>query len=208
MKIELCEDNGLISNDNIPTLIIVLVTFDDGKQVRIPYEANRTIEQLYKDVRGISFIPPINIPVMPATQIENNKPKNNLSNTICREDIVKCIKLEKDMDGNTNPDLEIGKEYRVIDIYKSNGMVTYYEVLNDNADAKIRISVLPSEVELLRKFVPGLPKRNVKSTALNCECGGIMQFLFFPSDGKFHGHCDACIKQVVIEEEELFSVKK
>ena len=50
MRIELCEDNGIL-NGGKPTLVIVLI---DGKQ-RIPYPAEKTIQELYEDVRVLSI---------------------------------------------------------------------------------------------------------------------------------------------------------
>lgn len=185
MKIELCEDNGFM-NDGKPTLIVLVVTRDDGKQLRIPYEADKTIQQLYIDVQKVTKLEVLNKYVQDGsidlfkaivkdvveTRISSES-KDNVSkvNEIGREDIVKCVRLEKDMDGNVNEDISIGTEYRIIDIHKVNGQLHYYEVLDDSKGDKIRIPILPVEVELVRKFIPPPPRKQVFEISKKCECG-------------------------------------
>ena len=61
MKIELCEDNGFL-NDGKPTLVVLVVTLDDGKSIRIPYQAENTIQQLYNDVKKFLNQDSIDVP--------------------------------------------------------------------------------------------------------------------------------------------------
>lgn len=53
MQIQLCEDDGLFHEGGIPTMVIILVKFDDGKTKRIPYPADKPISALYQDLRAI-----------------------------------------------------------------------------------------------------------------------------------------------------------
>src|SRR5258708_2350804 len=53
MQIQLCEDDGCF-HDGVPTMVVLVVKFDDGKQKRIPYSADRTISALYQDLQAIA----------------------------------------------------------------------------------------------------------------------------------------------------------
>lgn len=193
MKIELCEDNGFMSEDGKPTLVVLVVTRDDGKQVRIPYYADHTIQQLYEDVQKIGHVE------ISAHSIEEN-PAPVMSNrvdvlplkgsTIERNDIIKCVHLEKDLDGNPNPDLEIGKEYRVIDIVTNGKVVAYYEVIDDNANEKMRIPIFPTECALVKKFTPGPPRRQVFEMTKMCDCGEVNSIEL--NGDRYVGQCEKC----------------
>jgi hypothetical protein len=219
MKIELCEDNGFLSPDGKPSLVVLVVTGKDGRQLRIPYAAKNTIATLYKDIRNFFIEKDIDsvedVVVNPFRVINDLKESDRQSDkdalasqwgdnirkkfaekdskVIAREDIVQCVRLEKDLDGNVNPDISIGKKYRVIDIVKSAGVVTYYEVLDDEKDNKIRISVLPSEIELHRKFVRTAPARSQNFEIIEkCACGNEVS-LSSSSVGKvYQGTCENC----------------
>lgn len=201
MRIELCEDNGVL-NGGKPTLVIVLI---DGKQ-RIPYPADKTIQQLYEDVGKIplvlnnEIIQPLNLYPggldysrgEPKEPFEGKELKPGVVHqnpwSIEREDIVRCIKAYE-REGNN--DLKVGDQYRVIDIKKYNGRVEYYEVLDDNAPAKYRIKVAPEEIELLRKAPPKEPKNNnYKDIIKRCSCGTENALVLIGD--RYEGLCTKC----------------
>lgn len=246
MKIELCEDNGFLSDDGKPTLVVLVVTHDNGNKTRIPYEAGKTIANLYEDARRLALKPCFEMNeqinqiedivtgvdiqcknewhILSAAQYEKKygayprscptcknfySPKikeiqneldkveekvimdHVLKDTIQREDQVKCIRQEKDIDGNVNEEIEVGKIYRVIDIIKKNKRVSYYEVLNDEKNDKIRIAVFPSEIELFKKFVRTTPPRKMTFEMIErCDCGTQVAVLL---NGDFYeGVCEVC----------------
>ena len=211
MKIELCEDNGFL-NDGKPTLVVLVVTNDEGKQVRIPYEATRTIQELYEDVAKIEYgaiivpernelttvvIKPNDLPFIVDPPLRmNEEPKINRLKEIEREDIVKCVKRELDIDGNMNEDLELGHEYRVISIIKAQGILCYYEMLNDVKDDKIRIQCLPSEIELVRKHFIKPPRKQVFE--ITHKCSVCKEIVALEANGDiYEGICPKC--ETVIE---------
>ena len=206
MKIELCEDNGFLSPDGKPSLVVLVVTGDDGHQIRIPYAAKNTIATLYKDVK--KFFNTYDIDKIEdvvsgnsdkeaiAIQYGDNIAKKFAekdSKVIEREDIVKCIRLEKDLDGNVNEDIAVGKTYRVIEIIKKDKNVVFYEVLDDEKNNKIRISVLPSEVILFKKFVrTSAPRVQNLETIEKCTCGADVCLTSSISGKVYEGTCETC----------------
>lgn len=200
MKIELCEDNGFM-NDGQPTLVVLVVTRDDGKQVRIPYEAGKTIQQLYIDVQKVNVtkediktVYPENFPLQEPESnfkklVVRPPPYEDRSNQIEREDVIKCIKLHPREDDSN--DLAVGKEYRIIDIAKKNGVLSYYEVLDDASDTKIRITMLPDEVELVKKFVRPPPRKQVYEDFGPCPACGAKNSLELKND-MYVGTCTLC----------------
>lgn len=161
MKIELTDDDSQLQPDGKPTLVVLLI---DGVK-RVPYPATKTIQQLYEDVAKMPTVKP-QIPEGPIYRQEKILSDEEYKQLvpgrvqvgIAREDIVRCIALTKDIDGNSNPDLILGHEYRVVGINKVNGVIAYYEVMNEVKNDRIRIGVLPSEIELVKKFVPPPPR--------------------------------------------------
>lgn len=209
----MCEDNGFLSDDGKPTLVVLVVTHDNGNKTRIPYEAGKTIANLYEDARRLACNPSaflkineqINkiedivtgrIPLVDLIPTDTNsqikdRPSGHDDLSIAREDQVKCIRQEKDIDGNVNEEIEVGKIYRVIDIIKKNKRVSYYEVLNDEKNDKIRIAVFPSEIELFKKFVRTTPPRKMTFEMIErCDCGTQVAVLL---NGDFYeGVCEVC----------------
>lgn len=206
MKIELCEDNGFLSTDGKPSLVVLVVTGDDGNQMRIPYAAKNTIATLYKDVKNFLISKNIDrienvvawdsdkeaIAIQCGDNIEKKFAEKD-SKVIEREDIVKCIRLEKDLDGNVNEDITVGKTYRVIEIIKKDKNVVLYEVLDDEKNNKIRISVLPSEVMLFRKSVrTSAPRVQNLETIEKCTCGADVCLASSIGGKVYEGTCDTC----------------
>jgi hypothetical protein len=224
MKIELCEDNGLISENGVPTMVVLLITLENGNKVRVPYDARKTIQDLYADAEVIAdakkfdkFVNPDPQPAIKVgVQIQNTDliadqaqslmqtqtPMPNRSSIIEREDIVQCVDLEKDLDGNVNvgrEEMVIGNFYRVIDIYKKDRMITHYDVLDDEKNDKIRIPVFPREIKLFKKRIQGPPRKMVFDTIKNCECGEKNVLLLDESINKYVGTCERCGKALQAE---------
>lgn len=141
--IQLCEDDGLFHEGGAPTMVVVLVKFDDGKVKRFPYPADKPIAALYQDIRAIE--PKIaELPQFTASQPLKEgdvlqdlttggqgkmviaapaavtiKPKEDKSNIIEKEDIVTLVKLndrETKFSGTVCP-LVVGMDYRVVQRY-------------------------------------------------------------------------------------------
>ena len=184
MKIELCEDNGFLNNGK-PTLVVLVI--DD--KTRIPYEATKTIQELYVDVAKLA---PAECSVV-KEEIVSEPVAVVESKDIEREDIVKCVRLEKDLDGNVNEEIEIGKEYRVIDIIKAQGKLVCYEVLDDSKNDKIRIPIRPDEVELVRKHFKKKPRRQSFEIIKKCaECKEENPLWLNDTTGQYEGECSKC----------------
>lgn len=135
MQIQLCEDDGLF-HDGIPTLVVLVIKFDDGKTKRIPYPADRTISALYEDLNSIApqvaELPqePINdfektyretvnvlanrIQRNEALEANKNNSKIDKSNIIEKEDIVTMVKMHE-RDKGATCDLIVGNDYRVME---------------------------------------------------------------------------------------------
>src|SRR3989344_1894925 len=68
MQISIMEDNGLMCPDGRPTLVVLMVTTDEGKQMRVPYMADRTLQQVYEDVGKIA---PEKIQIIPQESLSS-----------------------------------------------------------------------------------------------------------------------------------------
>jgi len=206
LKIELTDDNGLI-NDGKPTLVVLVI---DGRY-RIPYEATKTIQELYVDAQCFldkqNGQPEINL----TSHIEiNDKEQYKVfytkENEIERQDIVECFHVEKDLDGNSNPLIDIGKQYRVVDIYKQRNEVTHYDVLDDTADFQERIQVLPTEIKLIKKHVKQPPRKTLLDKLVNCpKCGDTNALVAEKDSPKYEGQCGRCGFWIV-EERKVVNV--
>lgn len=208
MQIVLCEDDGLFNN-GVPKNVILHVTFDDEREIRVPYSADKPISELYKDLRKISNtnghlpkieavrhvdgqIKAIQDPLPVEVVINNGK--------IEKEDIVTLIKLE-DREGATCP-LQLGNQYRVIGI-KAVGItkpgestvtsiVQTYDIVDDSSPRPERIVVFPHEVQLFRKRTPQnkAPKPAIEEI-LTCPKCAVENSLALDKD-TFKGRCIGC----------------
>lgn len=138
MQITLCEDDGIFF-DGVPRNVIILVKFDDGKQKRLPYPADKSISALYEDLNAIapkvadqplmtlpdrmeeavdeSFSPKPKRPTLPPPPAEHTykQPATvDKSNVIEKEDIVTLIRLDEGRSKDATCDLVVGSDYRVI----------------------------------------------------------------------------------------------
>lgn len=142
MQITLCEDDGIFF-DGVPRNVVIVVKFDDGKQVRLPYSADKTLSALYSDLNAIApkvkqegvFIPKDILSL--ADQFTAPKPKEvpraeavierapasaiDKSKIIEKEDIVTLIRLDEGRNKDATCLLVVGNEYRVIEV-KSTGV--------------------------------------------------------------------------------------
>ena len=101
MRIELNEDDGVFFGGT-PKNIVVTVTMDDGKKVKFPYSASKSMASLYKDIRKFCpQAPAVTIddePQFPFVKRDISQDKHLVISDpkkIEREDIVSCIHLEK-----------------------------------------------------------------------------------------------------------------
>ncbi len=196
MKIELCEDNGFL-NDGKPTLVVLVI---DGK-TRIPYEATKTIQELYEDVgkfalnsinKEASEISGVNIISEPSADSVYNSIQEmykESANQIQKEDIVKCVKIHPREEG-ADCDLEVGDEYRVLSISKNKGQDISYDVVDDNSPTPFRIKCMPDEVSLLRKrkIKTNPVKKDYKQEMMKCSNCGTQNALNLCEDESIEGH--------------------
>ncbi len=196
MKIELCEDNGCFNN-GVVSLVILQITRDNGSITRVPYQADKTIKELYDDIGKMTLkdLPTLNrSSIIQPTYDSYFEVKDSIIGvknlTIQNEDIVKCVKLHP-RDPGADCDLVVGNEYRVIGSIRKGGEILYYEVLDDNSDVKIRIQTYPDEIELVRKHVPPPPRKQVFETTKKCpECGEISSLEL--NGSQYSGECTKC----------------
>lgn len=196
MKITLCEDNGRFNNGAV-SLVILEIVQDGGIVIRIPYQADKTIAELYADVGKVAKVVPTPVitnkvsEVFPVEKIAAHEiPMDRFS--IEREDIVKCVKLHP-RDPEAGCELTVGNEYRVIDISKQKGVIAYYEVLDDKSDNKIRIPVMPDEIELVRKRVMPAPRKQVFEIIKRCDACGEVNSMELNGDN-YECSCIKCKK--------------
>jgi len=213
MKIELCEDNGFLSADGKPTLVVLVVTSESGKVIRVPYSANKRISDLYKEIRQIKITEDIkmiedfvnkedsaecvgcvgtNICVIPEEPVKAPQAENH--NVIEREDIVKCVKFNHSDGADPIFNLLKGQEYRVINIIKEKGAIVCYEVLDDKANSLIRMPAFPDEIELVRKAVRGAPRKQVFEITKRCVCGETVALML--EGDKYVGKCEKCREEL------------
>jgi hypothetical protein len=173
MKIELMEDNGLFFG-GIPSLIMCACTFDDGRVVRFPYEAGKTIAGLYKDLAGMNkgekVLTPITLfkPQADPLPITIQAIQRDMTK-IEKGDTVTCVFLTNRNDHMGKPateDLAVGGKYRVTKVLPGG-----YEVLDDAAPMKFKLFLARNEVELAEKGKPAMKKVTAKEVDLVCpEC--------------------------------------
>lgn len=144
MQILLCEDDGIFF-EGVPRNVILLVKFDDGKQIRVPYSAEKSISAMYEDLNRIypfatrnyvkedeskplEFEEQIKLIQEIPNKVEEltkdipsrlfQSVKEDKAGVIEKEDIVTLVKLESRGEG-ASCDLMLGHEYRIISIVQS-----------------------------------------------------------------------------------------
>jgi hypothetical protein len=227
MQIQLCEDDGLF-HDGVPQIVILVVKFDDGKTKRIPYPADKTISALYQDLNAIApqvaEAPPEvieDIVVMGgmadkpkehiATFTNRPQPKaqEDLSNVICKEDIVTLIKLNpREFQSGTVSPLIVGMDYRVLKVIGPTiptpdgkgikKIIQGFEVIDDRAPTPERMVVTPDEVQLKSKRLSQVIKKTQSvEEMLPCpDCRTLNALTLVGTD--FKGTCEACGKDIDI----------
>lgn len=222
MQITLGEDDSIF-NAGVPKTVVISVVFDDGRKLRVPYDAGKTIADLYKQLSAVSAIKTV-LPTMAAPieeiapaatgqpaapRIPTPTPTVDKSNVIEREDIVTLVKALPRGEGETTDHLIIGHEYRVLSVHSSGvtlpgtstitKIVHSYDIINDTAPRPERIRVHPSEVQLLRKRKPPVPKVAGKIEEIlacpNCQALNAC----YLEDQVFKGQCTSCKGDYVIE---------
>ena len=203
MEIKLSEDNGFLFG-GVPTLVVVTVTFDNGKVVRFPYQAEKAISALYEDLSRVnveevakSFV----LEVARPKEVKLSVPRETVEtvtnqNEIEREDIVTCIKVEDRGQGAT-VDLHVGGEYRVLKVHAQSvtladgltkRVVNGYDIVDDTAPVQFRTFVAAHEVALARKHGPKPKKFLTKEVDLKCPgCGEVVYCGL--QDGFYSGEC-------------------
>lgn len=225
MRVELCEDDGFLFNGT-PKSIVVLVTADDGRKVKFPYNAKNSLAKLYMDAREFcinvphsTFIDNSELAMSKLSLRDSSKDKHFTladPNKIEREDIVRCIMLEKREDSCS---LKVGGEYRILKVHRKdfptgpNGeMQTVYDgydVVDDNSPNPIRTMVFPHEVTLLRKRTPPNQKVRILEEIINCGfCQEPNALPLNEEKNKYIGSCSKCSQPIEAERPSVKSTNK
>lgn len=196
MEIKLGEDDGFL-NGGVPRLVVVSVTYDDGRCVRFPYVASQTISGLYQELAKVAGNP-LPMPLAQAHFDNGVKTVNRiaegvmadvqpLNGVIEKNDIVKCIFLENRNDHAGSPatiDLVVGGLYRVTKVLAGG-----YEVLDDKAALKLKLFLMKHEVELVEKHKVMPKKKMFLEEAMTCPKCHENKYCSL-IDGFYEGKCD------------------
>lgn len=188
MNIVFGEHDGYLHEDRKPRVFTFNV---DGKF--FPCPADVTIGEFYERVMRSPMVAPTALmrPLnMKPGSIESLvKDHVQIAGQIQKNDIVRFIaKVDPDADS----DLVTGNLYRVIGIHKKEGNVTAYDVLDDNAPIKIRMTVSPDMVQFEQKAAPSVPKISVFETTETCACGEKVVLERKPGEDQYTGACEKC----------------
>lgn len=192
MTITIGEDNGFLFG-GIPSLVVVAVTFDDGRVVRFPYPADKPINALYADLAKLNNDNPMLPDDMEFPEsklrktlgVDDVPPANPTK--IEKGDIVRCVFLENRNDHAGAPatiDLSVGGIYRVHKCVPQG-----YQVIDDNAPMKFIMFLARHEVELVEKGKPIEKKVLFIEREFNCPKCNLMIYCEL-HNGFFIGKCD------------------
>jgi hypothetical protein len=227
MQISIQEDNGIFFGGT-PTLVVLVVKFDDGKVKRIPYEADKTIASMFQDLNAIApqvaESPQVNIeeekPLTPLAkqfhevreklvQDMDKRVKEDKSNTIEKEDIVTLIKLNpREFQSGTVSPLIVGMDYRVLKVIGPTiptpdgkgikKIIQGFEVIDDSAPTPERMVVTPDEVQLKSKRLSQVIKKTQVVEEM-LPCPYCRTLNALTLVGTdFKGTCEACGKDIDI----------
>ena len=220
-KILLCEHDGVFF-EGVPHNVVLIVTFHDGKEIRVPYDAGKSISALYQDLNAIApqvaESPQVNIeeekPLTPLAkqfhevreklvQDMDKRVKEDKSNTIEKEDIVTLIKLNpREFQSGTVSPLIVGMDYRVLKVIGPTiptpdgkgikKIIQGFEVIDDSAPTPERMVVTPDEVQLKSKRLSQVIKK-VQVVEEMLPCPDCRTLNALTLVGTdFKGTCEAC----------------
>lgn len=224
MRIEIGQGDGFLFADKIVRNVIVTVITDDNKRITFPYAADRSLADLYKSAEmatgnavpgpapRLDTLTPKPEPISGPddTKSDNNVTKaeeDDTSNEIQRGDIVRCIRvIQADIKGENapEPDLAMGKEYRVLKVNKSvvadptnNGkMISIplsYELVDDSSSIPRRLLAYPGDIELVKKASKGDEKILPLCEIFKCPaCQSENALQLDVKQNKYVGPCDRC----------------
>jgi len=218
MRIELLEGDELCQPDGKPKNIYISL---EGRKMIIP--TSKTILDLLELGKGIT---PAKEPIAPVIALETQKSAivedtaKPIPGVIEREDIVRCVKvIVEQLAGGAQPaarDIAVGGQYRVLSIHANDiadpsgsgeihRVPTSYDVVDDSAPIKRRITVFPSEIELLRKHTAREKKVLVFEERMKCpvcEEDNVVLCADHRNDvhkNKYTGVCKKCGKELELE---------
>lgn len=208
MQITLCEDDSFL-HGGVPKNIVVMVTLDDGKKIRFPYAADKSMSSLYSDIneniskiKTVVCLPQSPVEVPPSVVAIPPKALSPSStgdiSKIEREDLVRCVRLEPRGEGAT-VDIAMGDVVRVLKVLKNvlggpdgklRDIINGYEVVNDSHPVKRRIFVFPHEVELVSKRkLQGIEAVKEIEEILDCPVCRDERVSCVLQGSDFHGSC-------------------
>lgn len=217
MQIILAENDAYLHEDGRPRIFIFRV---DGRP--FPCPEGTTIGELWGAVQRMSGLPPTSPPVPVVGGFKDalaelvGPPKIVASDPqrIERNDIVKLSEDLKDdigtpsgLAGGSEEGPQKGVEYRVIEIKAVNGQHVAYDVVDDNAPVRFRMTIPAHICVLVRKSPPRAPRKPNELQMLHkCqECQDTF-VLTLGKDGLYGGACEntKCLqvgKEVKVQRE-------
>lgn len=186
-------------SDGLPEL--KLIAFDgDNEILRKSYSGDETIKSIFAltkeslvKIKIIPTMPPLS-QILPPQITFTHSEREQISAAIHKNDLVKCVKALEREDGYQ---LQVGAEYRVIDIVAA-GKV--YEVSLDSNPS--RIQVFAEEIVFSRREKP-LKKEVVFETTGACQnCKETIALKKTTEDGAYIGVCPFCNHQNTANLEE------
>ena len=217
MKIKQEENDSIITKSGRATMVIVAITKDDGKTVRCPYSADKSIADLIADVNekmGSALISTSEerISEFPGKEFARAKGEAT-ANTIReiagiafgkiqKEDLVKCVKLLPRIDKYAPIDMVVfngnpnqGGIYRVLAL--PTNKVPYYEVIDDTiyhkGEIPRRTPAFPEEIEFFEKRQPPTPKElGKKERFAKCPVCHHQMVEYLMDNDEYKGECENC----------------
>jgi hypothetical protein len=195
IKIELTDGDGDIHDDGLPRLIVVNVTYSGGKVKRFPWQADKSITELFGALGNVK---------VSRENIEESITKEDIeavrkvvladagirSTEIERGDIVKCVKINGQ---NLGPAaggtifLRKGALYEVQEVLQVG-----YEVVEVNGAEMRRILADFDEVELVEKGKLSRAAKDLTLTAVR-KCPACGEDTAIPKgDNGYMGACSGC----------------
>ncbi len=168
------------SNDfKIPGPELVIVKFN-GKD--IPYPADRTIAQLFEDLKAGGVQPDGKSGIVAR---QDSPPANSIKNTtIEKRDLVTCLEDSIPSDGNPQ-ELFKGRVYMVLDVIEGG---KFFEIIDQNSETKRRILIPSEKVWLFQKSGPMEQKvQNVERLAPCRNCSE--ETVYIKAGDEFIGEC-------------------
>lgn len=183
--IELAENDGYLYNGKPKTFIFRI----DDKPFPVPH--NLTIGEFYEKVSNyINTTNKGHTQSEPIEEPSKQPEKQETSQKIEKGDYIHCINEAKDIDGNPLYEIADNADLQVQKIHAREGKHVSYEVIDQNADFKQRMTVQAKDFALKRKTTRPKKKKLKPSVVIKCDCGEYTELT--KSQKGYEGTCEKC----------------